>query len=241
MSKICIVTISRAKAPAEETLLRDSFSLLAKLNLPVFVTDGGSAPAFSDWLKTLPGFTVLPPAVGVWAQARSSLLAAAQSTADFLFYTEPDKKEFFENALPDFIQRLQPNDRTGVVLASRSADAFATFPPFQQMTETTINRCCAELTGLPTDYCYGPFLLNKKLAAHVVQVTEDIGWGWRPFVFNAARRLGYLVTAEEGNFFCPPAQRNDDAAERLYRMKQLEQNIRGLVLSETVVPTERRD
>ncbi len=39
------------------------------------------------------------------------------------------------------------------------------------------------------------------------------------------------MEAFEKDFYCPPHQRGDDANERIYRMKQLEQNISGLVLS----------
>jgi hypothetical protein len=62
---------------------------------------------------------------------------------------------------------------------------------------------------------------------------DTIGWGWRPYAFNLAMRLGYRVGAVTGDFLCPPDQRHDTPAERLYRMRQLVQNIEGLTLSTT--------
>lgn len=231
MNKIAIATISRARTETEETLLRRSLTALSNHRHPVFVTDGGSSESFVDWLRTLPNLTVLPAASGLVAQACSSLVAAAKSGAPFLFYTEPDKQEFFESELTNLLNNVRLNENTGVVLAARSQKAFASFPAFQQVTEKAINRCCAEQIGLKTDYCYGPFLLNAKLAAFVSHVPAELGWGWRPFVFQTAHCLGYSVETVEGDFACPEEQREDDAAERLYRMKQLEQNIRGLVLA----------
>lgn len=234
---VAIATISLARNPNEESLLKASLPLLAALNVPVMITDGGSPQAFVAFLQSLPNFTVLKASAnGLFAQAKNSLQEAAKTERPFIFYTEPDKEDFFRNGLTPFLNGIEAVDTLGVTMASRSAKGFASFPAFQQMTETTINRCVEELIGQKADACYGPFVLNKNLVALLKEVQEDIGWGWRPFVFNAAHRLGYKVAAIESDYFCPPEQRQDNAAERLYRMKQLEQNIRGLVLSTTLVP-----
>jgi hypothetical protein len=153
--------------------------------------------------------------------------------ASFIFYTEPDKLQFFEEGLGPMLDQLTANEQTGVVMASRSAAGFASFPAFQQMTETTINTCCAEILGPPVDYTYGPFLLNRKLIPYLMEMQEDTGWGWRPYAFNIAQRLRYTVAAFTADFFCPAAQREDNSKERLYRMRQLSQNLQGLVLSAT--------
>jgi hypothetical protein len=170
---------------------------------------------------------------GVWPQAKNSLLHAYQMGASFIFYTEPDKLQFFEEGLGPMLDQLTANEQTGVVMASRSAAGFASFPAFQQMTETTINTCCAEILGPPVDYTYGPFLLNRKLIPYLMEMQEDTGWGWRPYAFNIAQRLRYTVAAFTADFFCPAAQREDNSKERLYRMRQLSQNLQGLVLSAT--------
>ncbi|HUC81376.1 MAG TPA: hypothetical protein VMR70_10695 [Flavisolibacter sp.] len=229
--KISIATICWARNGAEENLLRLSLQALARLNIPVFITDGGSSDSFLSFLKTIPHFTVLQAAEkGVQAQATTSLFAAAENKTPFVFYTEPDKKAFFKDSLEIFLQNAPGDESTGVYLAARSADGYATFPPFQQMTETTINNCCAEVMGKSFDFTYGPFLMNAKLIP-TLQDVKDIGWGWRPYVFVMAHRLGLSVDAWVQNFVCPPDQRADDTKERLYRMRQLEQNIRGIVMA----------
>lgn len=233
--EVAVATMTWARDAGEERLLRESLPLLAALGAPVFVTDGGSGGPFLDFLRALPNFQVLQAgAPGAWPQARSSIGAAADaSAAGFILYTEPDKRDFFRDNLREFIS-MAPSERdVGVVLASRSAESFGTFPEFQRHTETTINRCCAEVLGVEADFTYGPFLFNRALVPHLDGAEEGIGWGWRPYAFGTARGLGYRIAQVERHLPCPPEQREDDEAERLYRIRQLGQNIRGLVGSLT--------
>jgi hypothetical protein len=229
---VCIATISWARNETEENVLRASLQQLAALQIPVYITDGGSNASFLQFIKGIPHFTLLQAeGKGVYAQAKNSLLAAYKSGKPFIFYTEPDKETFFRTSLAQLLQNVQADDKLGVCTASRSAEGFATFPAFQQMTETTINNCCKEVTGKDVDYTYGPFLLNRSLASYLHTVKEDIGWGWRPYVFILAHRLGLRLESTVSDFTCPPDQREDDQKERIYRMRQLEQNIRGIVLA----------
>jgi hypothetical protein len=117
------------------------------------------------------------------------------------------------------------------VPAARSEASFATFPPFQRYTEGTINHLCAQLTGLPADYSYGPILLNRALVPHIETLAAEIGWGWRHFLVGAAPRLGYRVLHVAGDYPCPPDQQAETDEDRWNRMRQLSQNIEGLVLA----------
>lgn len=231
-NEVCVATITWARDENEEAVLIKSLQALASLDLPVLITDGGSGAGLLDYIQSVPHFTlVTTPQKGVFAQARNSLAAACSDDVPFIFYTEPDKETFFRAALGPMLDEIKSDENLGVYLAGRTETAFQTFPSFQQMTETTINHCCAEVTGEQIDYTYGPFLLNKKLVNYLDLVKEDLGWGWRPFVFNIAHRLGLKISSLNGEFSCPPEQANDHPHERIYRMKQLEQNIRGIVAS----------
>lgn len=231
---ISIATITLARDEPEENLLRESLKQLAELQIPVVITDGGSPTRFLDFLHSFTHFTVWQATTkGVWAQAKSSLDKAYQSGSDFIFYTEPDKLAFFRANLATMLEQLQAHEKTGIIMAARSQTGFASFPSFQQMTETAINQCCKEIAGKPFDYTYGPFLLNRQLVPYLNLIQEDIGWGWRPFCFGIASRLGYTLEAYTADFFCPPEQRADHAKERLYRMRQLKENIQGILLSAT--------
>jgi hypothetical protein len=232
---LSIATITWARDADEEKLLRQSLQQLAKLELPVFITDGGSNNRFLDFIRSFPNFTLLEAkARGLWAQAKNSLSAAHQSGSPFILYTEPDKNDFFKNGLPQNLQEVVVNERSGIITASRSTASFATFPAFQQMTETTINNCCNEVISSAIDYTYGPFILNRQLVPYFALLQEDIGWGWRPYTFVIANRLSYTIEAFTGHFSCPPAQQQDNRTERIYRMRQLSENIQGIVLAATV-------
>lgn len=227
-----IATISWARNDDEEKLLRTSLQQLAELNVPVCITDGGSTESFVEFLHSIPHF-IVRQAKGLWPQAKLSITMAIESGAGYIFYTEPDKLEFFSKHLKQMLD-VAEIENAGAVLASRSIKGFSSFPSFQQMTETTINNCCKEIIGKEIDYCYGPFLFNANLVPYLKTLDDNIGWGWRPFVFAIAHRLGFEVKNFEGDFTCPPDQQEDDEAERIYRMKQLTQNINGLVQAATM-------
>jgi hypothetical protein len=222
-----IATISLARNDEEEKVLQASLKQLADLDVPVCVTDGGYSDRFIEFLQSFPHF-VVRQARGLWPRARLSIGTAFESGAQYIFYTEPDKMEFFVKHLKQMLNIIEL-EKAGVVLVSRSVDGFSSFPLFQQMTETTINNCCKEIIGKEMDYCYGPFLFNSDLVNYMRGLDDNIGWGWRPFLFATAQRLGLAVENYEGDFNCPPDQRKDDEAERVYRMKQLTQNINGLI------------
>lgn len=232
-TELSIATISLARNDDEEKLLRASLKQLAELNIPVYITDGGSSESFLEFLHSIPHFIVMK-AKGLWPQAKKSMIEAHKEGPKFIFYTEPDKQEFFTHHLQTMLETIAVNENAGVVLASRSKKSFSGFPFFQQMTETTINNCCKEIIKMETDYCYGPFLFNSQLVPYMQSLDENCGWGWRPFLFAVAHRLGFAIENYEGDFNCPPEQRQDDAKERIYRMKQLAQNINGLVLATAV-------
>jgi hypothetical protein len=229
---ISIATITWARTREEENLLQEALSQLARLQVNIFVTDGGSSDHFLDFLRGIPHVTILQAeAKGVWAQAKKSLLTAYDTGTPYVLYTEPDKLDFFRQYLGGMLSQVPGGENTGILLASRSAAGFSTFPLFQQMSETTINHCCREIVGKEVDYTYGPFIIRRELIPYLDLVQEDIGWGWRPYAFGIAHRVGYQVEAFTGDFACPPDQREDDSTERIYRMRQLTQNIQGLVLS----------
>ena len=230
--EVAVATMTWARDAAEERRLRESLPVLAGLGAPVFVTDGGSSEDFKRFLRSVPGLSLCEPGErGPWAQAGRSLRAAHASGRAFILYTESDKLEFFRAGLGEFVSEAPGGDEVGVVLASRSAESFETFPEFQRRTEEAINRCCAELAGRPFDFSYGPFLLNRRLAPALDAAPHDLGWGWRTYAFGLAPRLGYRVGSVVKDLPCPVEQREDDPRERLYRMRQLSQGVEGLLKS----------
>lgn len=148
--------------PHEELLVRGALRRLAELGLPTVITDGGSPPEFLAHLKSFDGFYVRALGrPGVVAQTRASMEVAYQRAVPLVLYTESDKQWFFEHQLEPFLAAAPDADDVGVVFPVRSAASFATYPASQRYAETVTNHLYAEVTGIETDYLYGPVLLNR--------------------------------------------------------------------------------
>jgi hypothetical protein len=229
-SQVAVATMTWARTHEEEDVLRRSLTKLAAGGLRVAVADAGTASGFLQFLKRLPEVSVIVPSErGLVAQVKASLAAAGSLDTRFILYTEPDKEFFFERQMHDFLRAAEDGDDVGAVLAARSAGSFATFPPMQQYTEGVINTLCAELIGVVGDYSYGPFLMNRSLLPFVVALGPHLGWGWRHFVFRTAHQQGLRVIPIVGDYSCPEDQRTEDDSERAHRLRQLSQNLLGLV------------
>ncbi len=218
------------RSAAEEAVLRRSLQRLADTGLRVAVADSGSNATFTDFLQRLPGFVVTVPSTrGLVAQVSASLGVAASFDAPFTLYTEPDKEDFFGTRLLAFLHRALADEGAGIVIAARSDEAMATFPPMQRYTEGVINHLCGEICGAAGDYSYGPFLIARALLPAVTAFEPALGWGWRHAAFVRAVRRGFRFAHVVDGHECPPDQRTEDQAERAHRLRQLSQNVLGLV------------
>lgn len=233
--EIVIATITLARNDAETERLSRAITALAAHALPIIAADGGSTGDFIASLRRIPDLTFYPfepgPGPRLLTQVKTALNAAAALKPRYILYTEPDKQWFFEHRLQSFVAQGLAAGPLGVGIAARDEASFRTYPAFQQYTESVTARLSAEVLGQTGDILYGPLLLDPALVRYVTALTEDVGWGWRPFVMAVAQRLGLAVRHFTLDLPCPPEQRDeDDKKARLYRMEQLAQNARGLAL-----------
>jgi hypothetical protein len=77
-------------------------------------------------------------------------------------------------------------------------------------------------------------LIHRALIPYLEFLTEDIGWGWRHYILGIAHRLGYSIVQCTGSLPCPTDQRADSRSELMHQMRQLSQNLQGLVLAMTI-------
>jgi hypothetical protein len=226
---IAIATVTLVRDAQETPLLRRSVRALTRLGFRMFVCDGGSGDEFAAFLRELPNLSLVAAnGSGLVGQVRASTAAAARSGAATVVYTEADKEEFFERSLAAFAGTLVTHDSARVTVAARSPSALGTFPSMQRFTETAINQLCERFLGPHGDYSYGPFAMSASLVPFIEQADDDLGWGWRHFIFAIAHRLGHQIVHVPGDYACPADQRDDDEPERLHRLRQLGQNVRGL-------------
>ncbi len=228
--RVSIATITWARDNEEEALLGSALAALAHTGLPIAVADRGNRPAFSERLARIQGLRLVDGAPqGLCGQVAASLEAADRYRRPFILYTEPDKESFFTGGLADFLRRAPDTADVGVVIPSRSQRALETFPEMQWYTEGVLNHLCGAITGCACDYSYGPFLFNRALLSELLPLDPTLGWGWRPFLFVSAHRRGYRIAHIEGDYSCPAAQRREDGEERRHRLRQLSENLRGLI------------
>jgi hypothetical protein len=226
---ICVATVTWARDTDEEALIRRALTTLSAAALPIVVADGGSSSRFVSSLRRVPHLTFAEPeGRGLVPQVKAALAAAARLQYEFILYTESDKQMFFEQKLERFLLNPPAADDVGVVIAARSDESFATFPRTQRVTESAINALTGDVVGHQGDYSYGPFLLNRRLAGYLDPLPADIGWGWRHYLFAVIARLGLRVVHVIDDLPCPQEQRAD--VEREHRLKQLTQNVSGLLL-----------
>ena len=234
---VAVATITWVRSPADEAPLADALTRLASLGLPISIADRGTSPTFHQTLQSLPGVTAVTvdPVThpGLVRQLRTALAGTAATGRRAVLYTEPDKAAFFRDAsasgLLDLIAQAPDDDRLRLVLAARSVRSFETFPPTQRFTEAVINRLCGERIGVHGDYSYGPVLLPVSLLPAIEALDPSLGWGWRHALFAAAHDRGGELLHVVGEHPCPVEQRGEDADEWAHRLRQLSENLRGLI------------
>jgi len=230
MLKPVVATMTLVRDPAAERSVLDALASLARAELPVIVADGGSPQGFVQAVRALPRYEVVHPrAHGLVPQVQAALERAREQRAPWILYTEPDKRFFFAERLAWFLSAALQHADSALILASRSREAFDTFPTVQRLSESTFNRLFGILTGCTADCLYGPFLVRAELVDETAQLTPSVGWGWRPFLFARAVRRGLAVSAVTGDFPCPADQRDEDEGERVHRVRQLTENLAGLL------------
>ena len=226
---VVVATMTWARSSAEAVAIERAFQCLVAGRWRVAVADrtGGE---FADRLRRLPGVEMTTPSEpGLVAQVQASMHLASSYGTPFILYAESDKEFFFKERLGDFVARAPGGPLVGAVVAARSPDSYQTYPAMQRYTEGVINHLSGMAIGAAGDYSYGPFLLNRRLLPDIARLPAAKGWGWRHATFLAAHRHGLAVLHIEGDYPCPGDQRVEDDEQRCHRLRQLSQNILGLV------------
>lgn len=193
--------------------------------------EADAIPGALHELAGLENLTVIPTRQpGLVGQVRTAFAEAARHGAAWILYTEPDKPEFFRDHLDAFLDRAArtAGPATAAVIAGRSSARLADLPVVQREAEGLINAWTGRFTEEPGDYSYGPFLLAASGAEWVQTAGDDLGWGWRHYVFGLCRRHHRPIVHVIGDYPSPPAA-GDPKREDLLRQRQLVENVRGLL------------
>ncbi|MGZ8939254.1 MAG: hypothetical protein ACXW32_08595 [Limisphaerales bacterium] len=229
LTKVGVVTITLARNVAEERTLSSALAVLRDCELPVIAAHGGGGAKFVHTVQGLGFEVVVPKERGLVKQVKAGLAAALKMwPTKAILYTEPDKYPFFRDPLTRFVDAVRQAD---VAIAARDARSFRTFSKGQQWTEAFTNEAAEISFGLKADYCYGPLLLSRRAAEMALEAPDELGWGWRFWLMARVKREGMKLKAVTLNLPCPKEQRGEDRrADRIYRLKQLRQNLTGMEL-----------
>jgi hypothetical protein len=235
-SRIVVSTITLARdADESETILQGLHALSEKGFPAIVVADGGSGQDFLTTMARIPGVVLAWPAEpGLQGQVLASLRAARDLEPEYVFYTEPNKPQFFHGKLDEFFgaaeEHVANSSSFGVALPARSAESFSTYPAFQQHTESLISDLIRFLVDREAveDVLYGPRLIAPQLLPVLDQLKAKIGWGWMCFLLIVAHRLARDIVTIPMDLECPIAERVDDNRERLLRLNQLRDHIGGI-------------
>lgn len=234
-SDVAIVTITLARSKEEEEALLRSLEKLASTGLPLVIADGGSGRQFVKQLPAFTNYVVVPDEKGLVPQIKSGIAATLRQFPDkrAILYTEPDKYLFFEGRLIEFITAVRDTKRFGVAVAARSGKSFRTFPQGQYKAESFMNEAFSWIVSTKGDYCYGPLLLARRAAEMALDAPNDLGWGWRFWTMRRAHSSGLRIVTVQQHLPCPTEQRGEDSPkDRIYRLKQLKQNLKAVTLPE---------
>jgi hypothetical protein len=224
--------MTRARDEVEAGGAIASLTALSALGLPIFASDANSIPAFREAARQMPDLRSCQPGASLVAQVKSAMRGAAAEGHRYVFYTEPDKREFFLHGARAFLSAAREQNGAAIFLAARDEASFATFPIGQQTTERAVQQIAGVFLGPVPDLLYGPLVLDLETALPQLDaVADDLVWGWRLYVIARAVKSSRAVRGFAGSFPCPLDQRDeDDPASRLYRLEQARQCLEGIRL-----------
>ena len=227
--RVAIVTMARAPSEVEVRRITEGLTLAAGMGLPVFVTDHPGNPGVARSVEMLPNVDLARQDSDMVARVSSSFRRALERGADVCVYTEPDKIPFFQSGLGRLVQTARQNPNA-LVIAARNASAFATVPEGQRFLESRSSEIASAFLGVKADYYFGPFAVpGEAVGRYLPGCWGSLGWGWRTYLMGRCIRDGVPVVIMEGSFEAPEWNRGeDDAASRLYRLKQFVESVEGV-------------
>jgi hypothetical protein len=77
-------------------------------------------------------------------------------------------------------------------------------------------------------------LIHRALIPTLEFIGEDIGWGWCHYILGIAYSRGDRIVQWTRGLPCPADQRADSQPELVHRIRQLGQNLQGLLLAMTI-------
>lgn len=231
---ICFATVTLARSRSEEKIILKSLRALSQTDLPMVVVDGGSSKNFISDLKSIPRINIKRETKGnLFTQVRQALKEAS-IRYPFVFYSESNKFEFLSKKSKDFLRDarvlIQSDQNLGMILASRSKKSTTTFPKFQRLEESLINKLLCHLLKKKSivDFTYGPRIINASLIRYLEDISLDLGWGWMSFLLFAAKAENKKIYSTTLEALCPKNERMETKVDTKFRLKQFQDHLSAI-------------
>lgn len=230
--RIAVAMPTLARTDEEAQHLLHSISILSRLGACIHLSDGGSVRGFIEDVAGITHVKVqASPEKGLVSQIADALKRASSAMPDYILYSEPDKAGFFAESVRQFVETSFASPEAALHIAGRDPDSLATFPPGQQVTEALMNSLIQHELNRPGDYFYGPMIIRRDISVFIDSVPRDLGWGWRPYLLARCVGADHQFKVWTANLPCPSMQKGENTKrDRIYRMEQLAQNVRGFAL-----------
>lgn len=175
---------------------------------PLVIVDGGSPPMLLGMMREQ-GADVHPQqGSGIGPAHRQLFELASERAGDdgAICWVEAEKwplvAELWKATSPVL------NGEADLVLPCRTDEAWASYPPEQQLQEKFCNMAAAAITGLALDWFWGPFVASQAAIGHFIGYKDDYGGRYDSRTIPRLRVIaaGLRVTGVTVNYIHPPEQ-----------------------------------
>ncbi|MFZ3077905.1 MAG: glycosyltransferase [Candidatus Aenigmatarchaeota archaeon] len=228
--KIIVATITwDGGISAEGGKIIKTMRELKKYGYDVITVDGGSSKETIEGMRESGAKIYRQKGKGIGSAMKESIRHAYDSGADAIVYMESDKYSY-----PKEIEKtIGPvlGGKADLVVPSRSAKSFLTYPPFQILTESLINASISVILKNFADYTYGSRTFGRKVAPYFFE-SRYSDWG---VMYNPLKRLkqdGFKTKAVYVDVSFPKEDyRKEFASAKVwrYRLKQIKQDLKPVL------------
>lgn len=197
---------------------------------PIIAIDGGSPPEYIETMKNL-GAHVFDQQVPGMGNARREALQMARefsSEKTAIVWTEPEKYPLIPE-LSKPVSTFTEGDYDLVMLRRTSLDSY---PPEQAMAYQLIALATKYLTGIDSDFGWGPTVLSADVVEYYLKYESSNGDLWDGIHCPKLRIIndGPPWTIVPVNYQHPPEQTAAETGMGLFlkRVKQVDQLVRAI-------------
>lgn len=217
-----------------------------KYKYPTVIVDGSPNPAVTRYLSHRLGAIVFaqqkPGMIAsrreVFGHAKEFILASVIRKEDTEIILWTEEKPDLIRSIPFLIAPLVAGE-ADIVIAKRTPEALATWPLFQQESETRANAAYREATGIDHDPMFGPVAFTLEVVDFFINCHPE-RYGVSPFAAGYIQHFAALEALAAGKKVVsvtvdcryPPQQREEEEtilndAMREKRQRQMEELSEG--------------